>query len=304
MDTIFDAVFADEKRMPASEIQPWMRSIQDSQKTGVMRLIEPPDEKFVLHLYRGNVLPAGVLGSEPASPVKDMFARFVPLSPHGLMHSNLLLQAELQQETNGGQISARTWELEASSTEPCVVKLKWEDASGSILFNGLSNLPHSIFISEGMAVDESGISAPISQRRRDPSCITTVYPLDDSLDVWQEIRLRRLFKSLCDEILRRFELLAGRAIVESFGRIMAAFTTSKNLDISIVNRELVNHEFFPSSQIAAENYRVILNELLEHFSVVVGKRLLESNLREIFAVLPAESYKGLKLSNIVPEEYL
>lgn len=299
MDTIFDAVFASERKMPPSEIPAWMRSIQDSQKTGVLRLIEPPHGKYVWHVHRGSLLPA-----EPITPAGDVFAKFIPLSPHGLIHSNLLLQSELRQQEHGGQISARRWDVEASSADPCVVKLKWEDAAGSILFNGLSSLPHSIFISEGLTIDEPGISAPISQRRNDPSCMVTVYPADPALDAWQEIHLRRTFKSLCDDILARFASLAGHAMLDSFARIMAAFADSKNLDISIAKRELVNHEFFVSSRSAAGNYRVILNELLEHFSVVVGPRLLQSNLREIIAAFSREDSQVLKTYDLLPEQYL
>lgn len=306
MDTIFDNVFANESKKPPSEIQDWMNSIQNAQKTGVMWLYGPPHEKIVLHVDRGNWVysdPENEAGNIVIS--KDMFAKFIPLTSHGLIHSNLLVQAELQQRKNEFNASEYPWETRNSDagTDPYLIKLKWRHASGSILFNGVSSLPHSLFFTENLTLDESGISTPILQRRNDPSCIVTVFSPDSSLDAWQELRMRQSFKLLCDRMLERFELLAGRAIVDTFARVMVAFTVSHNLDISIIKRQLTNHEFFPTAQEAAQNYRLILRELTDHFYAVIGPRLLALNLREITSSLSPENQKLLKTYNILQEEY-
>lgn len=315
METIFDTLFTSEKRRSSAEILAWMRSIQEAETTGIMRLFNPPNDRMILHHYRGNWFlsytnSVKVLGLEDLAVEitrrGDMYLKFIPLSTHGLIHSNLLLCAEYQQQGYGFRSPGDVpWAAENHSrkTDPYLVKMNWENAAGSILFNGVSNLPHSLFISENLILDEPGISTPILQRKDDPSCVVTLFSSDADLEAWQELRLRYSFKILCDRMLERYELIAGRAILESFARVFAAFTDSKKLDISVSKRQLVNNEFFRSPGEAADDYRTILNEFLDQFSVVIGPRLLASNLSEIFAALSIDTREILNYYNILPEEY-
>jgi hypothetical protein len=307
METIFDAVYTHEKKMSPSEIQDWMGSIQSSQKSGVARFYRPPDERLILFLYRGNwqtSYPDDAAGGVDFNG--DMFARFIPLSPYGLIHSNLLVHAEFHQYKRGFKIMESPVSVRnpGSESEPYLIKMKWSNASGSILFNGVSNMPHSLFISEDMVLDEVGISAPILQWKDDPSCAVTLFSPDATLDAWQELRLRVAFKLLYERLLERFELLTGRIIIDSFARIVESFSFEQKVDISITKRQLTNNEFFLHSQDAARQYTIYLGELLSHFSAVIGPRLLASNLREIFHLLPEDSRTILRTYTIVPEGYL
>ena len=315
MITIFDDVFASERKRKPSEILAWMRTIREAETTGVLRLFNPPNEKLIFHHYRGR-WSTSTPDSDGESALidlandialnNDMFTKFIPLSTHGLVHSNLLLRAEYQQQENGVRTSDLPWETNNSSekVDPYLVKMKWENASGSILFNGVSNLPHSLYISENMILDEPGISTPILQRKDDPSCVITLFSPDPTMDAWQELRLRRSFKLLCDRMLERSELIAGRAIVETFAQVISSFTASEKIDISILKRQLVNNEFYVSSHEAAEQYRIILKEFIEHFSAVFGPRLLSSNLREIRLALSSDIRDVLTYYKILPDEYV
>ena len=131
----------------------------------------------------------------------------------------------------------------------------------------------------------------------------TLFSPDAALSAWQELRLRRSFKLLCDQMLDRFESIAGRAIVDSFTRMITSYTSSRNLEISVLKRQLVNNEFFESPQEAAGHYRKVLLEFLEHFSAVIGPRLLASNLREIQALLSSDVHEILTYYTVLPEEY-
>jgi len=313
MNTIFDDVFASERKRKPSEILAWMRTIREAETTGVLRLFNPPSEKLIFHHYRGRW--SSPLNSDSESVIvdlandialnNDMYTKFIPLSTHGLVHSNLLLKAELQQQENGIHSSDLPWETNNSSDkiDPYLVKMKWENASGSILFNGVSNLPHSLYISENLILDEPGISTPILQRKDDPSCVITLFSPDPAMDAWQELRLRRSFKLLCDRMLERFELIAGRVIIESFAQVITSFTNSNHIDISILKRQLVNNEFYSGSQEAAEQYRAIIKEFIDHFSAVFGPRLLASNIHEIRVALSSDVRDVLEYYKILPDEY-
>ena len=97
-----------------------------------------------------------------------------------------------------------------------------------------------------------------------------------------------LFTNICDGILSRFQALAGRALVDSLIRLTLVFASRRNLNINITARKLVDEEFFSSPQQAADNYRLLLKEMLVHFSGISGSRLLSSILREIVTSLPAQ----------------
>ena len=315
MDTIFDDIFASERKRKPAEILAWMRTIREAETTGVLRLFNPPNEKLIFHHYRGR-WSSSTLDPDGDSALidlandialnNDMFTKFIQLSTHGLVHSNLLLRAEYQQQENGVRSAELPWETNSSAerTDPYLIKMKWGNASGSILFNGVSNLPHSLYISENLILDEPGISTPILQRKDDPSCVITLFSPDPTMDAWQELRLRRSFKLLCDRMLERSELIAGRAIVETFTQVISSFTASEQIDISILKRQLVNNEFYRSSHEAAGQYRMVFGEFIDHFSAVFGSRLLLSNLREIRLALSSDIRDVLTYYKILPDEYV
>lgn len=316
MDTIFDNVPVSDKKRSPSEILAWMRSIQEAQTTGVLRLLNPPDQKMILHHYQGNWMNPDLISSvksefsdlaDEITQNGEMFLKFIPLSTHGLIHANLLAQAEHGQQEDSFELSNNapwTFENSGGRTDPYLVKLKWKNAAGSILFNGVSNQPHSLFISENLILDELGISKLIPRQKDDQSCVVTLFSSDPAVDAWRELRLRRSFKLLCDCMLERLEMIAGRVILESFTRVIASFTSAENMDISILKRQLINNEFYRTSQEAAVQYRKVLEEFIEHFSSVLGPRLLLMTMREIYNSLSTDIREDLKFYKILPEEYL
>lgn len=313
METIFDDIHVGEQKLSPSEIQGWMESIRGLQKTGVARLSSLSNETMLRLLNHGNWSTSFVTAAAAPNPKAladwcafqgDVSANFIPLSSYGLVHSNLLLHVERGRQSLESLSSPDVVNHSNGKFKPYLIKLRWRDAAGSILFNGESNPPHSLFVSRNTVIDEMGISEPILQLQNDPSCAVTMFSPDEGLDAWQELRLRKAFKLLYDRTLERIELLTGRAIIDSFARLMTAFAGEQRLDISIVKRQWVNNEFFASSDAAAEYYRLISNELLEHFSAVIGPRLLASNLREVLIVLPGESRDVLHDNAILPEGYI
>jgi hypothetical protein len=315
MDTIFENLLSANEKLLPSEIQAWMNSMQSSQKTGMAKLSDHSTETVFLFLKHGKWVPFffTTTGKSRSAPSADQFAfqgevsvNFIPLSPYGLVHSNLLLHIDQHSQESSQQMLENPGVIHPSAVRnnPYLVKIQWKDAAASILFNGNSTPPHSLFISKTTIRDELGISEPIIRLQNDPSGIVTVYSPREGVDAWNELHLRKAFEQLYNNMLGRIELLTGRAIIDSFTRIMSAFAGEQGLDISIQNRQWVNHELFFSTSMAASRYKAILSELLEHFSAVIGPRLLASNLREVFIALPNEARDVLTTHTILPEGYL
>jgi hypothetical protein len=105
-------------------------------------------------------------------------------------------------------------------------------------------------------------------------------------------------------MLVRFELMTGRALVDSLVRLVSVCAARNNLDITISSRKVVDNEVFPSSWDAAQGYRKILREMFSHFSSVVGSRLLSLTMQEIVASLPELERSAISASELLPEGYV
>jgi hypothetical protein len=234
-----------------------------------------------------------------------VFGRFIPLTVSGLIHSRLLSHAGFNRPEAISKAALRQgWrESPGDDIEPYLVKLKTNDASASILFHVVSSQPHSLYVGRGSFLDQPGIPETIYRMSEDPMCVVNIFSPDGELDIWQEARLRMAFKRLTDATLERLEMLTGRVITYSFSRILAVVAASHNLDIAIVQRQWINQEAFRTSRDAAEKYRIVFGELLDHFSAVIGPRLLETNLREVHAALPGDAREILRAHEVLPEVY-
>jgi len=304
METIFNEVFTAEQKMSPSEFQAWISSIRSTQGSGVLRLRTPSTEVNIYFLSHGNWHTSKTNDGDNDVQIEmefneDVFGAFIPLSTLGMVHFNLLLSASQFQtkaffDTRGNPVNG---------TDPYMIKMSMGHPVGSILYNGFSELPHSLLIAENNILDEVGIPDQLLQWKNDPVCAVTIFSFDPSLDAWQELALRKSVKYLYDRMLERCEIQTGRSIVESFTRIVAMFAAEQDINVSIIGRQWVNNEFFISTEDAAYYYRLAFNELLDHFSAVLGSRLLSSNLREVFAALPGGSREVIKRNMILPEGY-
>lgn len=305
METTFNEAFNAEQKIPPSELQTWIRSIQSTQISGVLRLRSLSTKAKMYFLNHGNWYTShsedgGIITFAEMGFNEDVYAAFTALSALGMVHFNLLWSASQFQ----GKANIETRENPINGTDPYLIKIDFEHAAGSILYNGFTNIPHSLFFEGSKILDENGIPQQLMQLKNDPACAVTVIAFDPSLDVWQELILRKSVKFLYDRILESCEMQTGRSIVESFSRIAAMFAAEQNINVSVTGRRWINNEFFSSSENAAYYYRLAFTELFDHFSAVLGSRLLADNLRDAFASLPGGNREVIKRNMIIPEGYL
>jgi hypothetical protein len=306
METIYDYFVPDEGAIPAGGMMGRLSSIQEKGLTGVAVVYQPSREKILQHFYRGNILSVKDGQDSPAQPVPEgepVVLKFIQLTPHGLIHSNLLTSIERHQRERGGQPRTFSGQVEYTSagTDPYILRFQWDKAGGSILFNALTNQPHSLYVSGRTMIDQSGAAKTILDKKDEPSCKVVTYSPNAALEPWQEILIRNSFKVLADNLLERLETLTGRVITYSFSRILSAYANSKNLDISISQRQWINNHVFDTVESAAAVYREVFIELMEHFSAVIGPRLLESNLQDVFGNLSESSLRDLSQYGVLPQ---
>ncbi len=306
MASIFDKVFTAEQKMPPAELQVWVNSIRSKNKTGILRLRTSSNEPEFFFLCRAGWYSISSKDSGNAldewlqSVTGDVQGSFSLLSHLGMSHYWTALNSVRYQITTMDGIKS----LPLNSAEPYLVKMNLDGAEGSILYKGFSDLPHSLFISENTLLDEVGIPEKLLYWKNDPACQVSIFPFDPALESWQIIALRKAFKILYDRILERCEKQTGRSIVASFARIIALFSAEQSVNVSVEGSQWFDRDFYPSTEEAAYYYRLALNELLEHFSAVLGPRLLSSNLLEAYALMSAGNREVLQKNTIIPEGFL
>jgi len=279
--------------MPATDVQVLVDAYRERQRTGVLRLGYDSEEQLCLLVKRGEPLNAYLITPEkwevfPAERVVeqilaagDAYAKFFPLSPFSLLNAKLLMQSSgssVQVMANQTQLAEYLASF-SSKGEATLAHLAWKNAAGMILFTQHTD-PRFSFVSQDITLDEQG-SYKVLCEWSEPESAVTIFPPDLSVEAWQEYYLRDAFANICESSLSRFEVLTGRALVDSLIRLVNVFTDRQNIDISIMSRKLTDNEVFPSPKQAAYVYRLLLAEFFNHFSVVIGNRLYISVMREI-----------------------
>jgi hypothetical protein len=312
---IFNAIFPDEIKMPVQNIQALIDSYQERQKTGAIRLGYASEKQLCFLFKRGDMINAYLVtpdkweallpghGMDWMLSAGDAYTKSISLSPFSLLMTKLLIQARSEKTEILESQKQLAEYLNATSikSETTLLHLAWNNAAGVILFTPHSD-PHFNFISQDITLDEAG-GYKILCEWSAPQCAVTSLAPDLSVGAWQEYYLRRAFTDVCERILTRFEILTGRALVDSLVRLAAVFASRQNLDISITARKLVDREVFQSPQEAARNYRLLLGEIFDHFSAVIGPRLYASTLREIIKDLPEQERQILKSFDVFPKGY-
>lgn len=316
MKTVFAPIYPDELQISVPRIQALIDSYCERKRTGIIRLGYPSRKYLQLLFKRGELLNTYLVSQEAPESLRpgqwmkwveaagDAYTKILQLSTFGLFVSKLLIvsvEAKTEDFSQPVQLSEYIASL-GKQAEPSLIQVNWDHAMGGILFPGLQNDAHSIFISQEAVVDEAGVHKNFSLWNEPHYVIETIVP-NPSVDAWQEYYLRRSFSEICDLMLGRFEVMTGRALVDSLVRLVSICAARNKLDIMISARKVVDHEVFSSPQNAAQNYRQILKEMFAHFSAVVGPRLLSSTMQEIVAHLPERERAVIRAFELFPEGY-
>ncbi|MBI5952709.1 MAG: hypothetical protein HY865_13715 [Chloroflexi bacterium] len=292
-------------------------SYSERKRTGVIRLGYPSRKHLCLLFKRGELLnsylaqPSAALEPLAASQwVKwveaagDAYTKIMSLSVRGLFVSKLLITVgggTTENFSMPAQLSDYIASLEGKAGTT-LLRVNWNRAMGGIFFSDAQDETHSVFLSRETVVDETGVHKNFSTWN-EVNCAVEMAALDLSVDTWREWYLRRAFSEICRLMLSRFEVMTGRALVDSLVRLVSICAARNNLDIMISSRKVVDNEAFSSPADAAQSYREILTEMFSHFSSVVGSRLLSLTMQEIVASLPELERSAISTSELLPEGY-
>lgn len=316
MQTVFHTIFPDEIKMPPQSVQDLLNSYRERQKTGVIRLGYASGEQLHLLFKRGELLNSYLFAAdryealtveraeEHARSAGDAYAKSVTISPFGLLMGKILMQAPTETAPQKFYDYARLGEYLGTlgdRSKAALAYLEWSSAAGAIFFAPRAE-PRFNFVSQDMVLDERGSYKALCEWK-EQECAVTVFAPNLSVEAWQEFYLRSAFEKVCEGSLARFETLTGRALVDSLVRLLNVFTNRQNIDISITARKLTDNEFFSSPAKTLYAYRLLLSELVNHFSGVIGARLCSSTIRLIVKSLPRHEYETARKLELFPKGY-
>jgi hypothetical protein len=316
MSAPFQKIFPDELKVPVSSVRALFEAYRTRKQTGVIRLISENAGALYLLLKNGEVLNTYLIIPQGWKHVSletrdawinsagNTYTKFIPLSAQGLLICKLLIEGTAERtETLVRSVDIGEY-LDQQKKAPgmSLVHLEWEKSMGAVLFSGSSAPPDSFFISSDNLYDQATI-APLLKPGH-PNCEVALFGFDSSVSAWQEYLLRRIFADVCERTLSQFQMLTGRALVNSLVRLIIAFASRCNLNINISSQKVVDNEVFSSPQQAADNYHQLLTEMLVHASGITGSRLLSSTVKEIVETLPAEERAIIKNFPLFAEGYI
>lgn len=313
----FHKAFADEVKMPAPSIRALIDICRERRQTGVIRLISAGGKSLYLLFKHGDMINSYAVSSQSWKSVLseqcdawidsagDAHAKFIRLSPQGLLICKLLIQntaGKIETFTRPADIG-KYLESQKKAPDLSLVQLEWENSVGAVLFPEPSESPYSLFVSPETVYDQTDI-APAILEPAQPHCTLISFGFDQTVEAWQEYLLRHVFMDICEHTFSQFQMLTGRSLIDNIIRLILAFASRRSLDIGISSRKVVDSEVFSSPQQAAESYRLLLTEIFLHFSGITGTRLLSSTLREIIANLPAQERALVAAFSLFPEGYI
>jgi hypothetical protein len=314
VNSILNTVCLDTLKMPAQNIQVLIDSYGERQKTGVLEVIYASEKSLYLFFRRGDIINTYLLLPHGCQPLPSerirewirsagaAYVKVIPLSSFGVLIFKLLIQSF----ANGRAApfsSPAELDLQLGravrESQPSLALVTWDSAVGCILFAPSCD-PKFIFVSQDIILDEVGSYKVFSEWHENDGTLTVFNPAF-SVQAWQEYYLRRAFADLFERILSRFEVMTGRVLVDSLLRLVAVFASRQNLDIVITARSVTDREVFSSPESAAASYRLLLSEVFEHFSAVIGPRLYASISREVVADLPEWEREAVQNFSLLPK---
>ncbi|GAB4545923.1 MAG: hypothetical protein Fur002_20530 [Anaerolineales bacterium] len=301
--------------MPVANIQALLDSYQERRRTGVVRLAYALQKQLFFFFKRGKTLNAYLVTPERwelqtleqsvswALEAGDAYTQSAALSTFGALMTKLSVEArgETPIKVERAALNEYFQNIQAQG-QPAFLRLAWQNSAGAAFF-APNSTPHIQFLARDVLIDEPGSLKTFLDWEED-SCMTQLFTPDLTANAWQEYFLRLAFANIFESLMKRFEVLTGRALIDSLARMVSAFAAHQNLNVSVKARKLEDNEFFSTPQESAQKYRFLLVEIFTHFSAVIGPRLHEITVREIVSRLSPFERQVIRQFDLLPKGYV
>jgi hypothetical protein len=211
---------------------------------------------------------------------------FPPLSPGQLLlcksPGRLLLFEracfEMQAQETRQNVSAPELEKLFLSFEnresATIATIQWPQAQARVLFSGsMLKVHRAVFIRDVQNAEDDPNFISIRSQQDSPSRVE-IYRGGLASDPWIAIHLNILFEFFCGHILRQYEYLTGKVMVESILKNVTIHASQQDWDMEGIHSNIVDQTLFDTIDDMTSAYKEILALVEGQMKSIIGASLL------------------------------
>lgn len=314
MLTLFENVYPSLRHVSASQFQAMLRLFQQDLFSGLVEVNYSPHEKFFIFLQDGQ--PAACYRYSDPGPARyevdnlamvlagkgDAQIRVCPLSPRFTRALRTLIEQQDRHEIHSLQTSALAAQINEwqSAPDPSLVHIQWPSAQGFVFLPGKGFTPRQYLFVNADQASESAAAAALLSHWNETTCEVSRYPFCDTL-AWQENSLHFGFTLLAEQVVSRYEELAGGVLLRKMEDSINSMARIQSWNIAFIDKSVDDIQTFASLQQAVTVYRAIFQSVFTHTSAVIGPKLLLSSVREGIELLSPPVQVALHQNNLLGE---
>lgn len=307
INSLFSPDFAEQTSVPAGKLGASIQAYQRDLQTGLVEVDIPGEVGHILlfargqlvTVYRGNAVDrlesAGWIESLNGSSPKASL-RMLALTPQDVRIFKILIE----QQSDTRCISTGGLSLEKQFLEwmehavPALVQVRWPKAEALVSFPGQGAASYyTLFINANQILHSAGGLTEIYGWKENYDSVR-LFSSEPRTLAWTEYLLHQAFSGLVSNLLRKFEKLIGRILLNQIIRDVNFKATAHDWNLSVNANSVNDQTIFVSPAAAAEVYSHLLEVIFHHIESVLGATMLGMLVSEAIHRLPVSDRQVLK----------
>ncbi len=182
----------------------------------------------------------------------------------------------------------------SSQSQSQVIHILWESAEGYLRFAGATSPSNTFYLTTGqLRTEQDGLTTILNHP--ETSCVVMRYTTVQQEHTQEQlISLQQAFGALVNMLVTRYANLVGRGLSNTLMLEFNAIAIKNTWQIRLTTAGVTNTQQFTNPLSAQQSYQLLLQELRNHMSLVVGARLVETLTREALIDLAPEAQQTLR----------
>ncbi len=314
MMPLFEHAPATQSIVRVSRLQAMLNTYQQDWLTGVVQIAWAADTRALLLFVDGKIVSAYLLTEETRKAIspsdlsahmsaETLTVRALTLPREGVHTVESLLEWYPPAEIASVETSALEGQLNAWSTReiPGVVHLIWPDAEGFVMLPGNTPPEQALFMTERRVEHGRAGLAAIHSHPEGP-CTLAYYmaPADIAAMRGEVSLLQKAFDSLVNAVIQRYTEIVGSHMARALILELNAHAHASGWNVRLSTTGVADAQEFGNPDAAAQVYRSLLNDLIEHMAIVIGKRLAGALVLEASIQLGSAAQKAIQTHALIP----
>jgi hypothetical protein len=293
MKHLFPSASATEISASAAQVQALIQMFRQDLMTGLIDINYLPDKQLIFLFTEGKIATTYLLTSLDWKRLQPLewnalvsnitgTVRTLQLPREGLRVSKILIESDTPIRTFTTQTSDLKKHVEEWTAYPHngPIHLRWSQAEAVMLFPGYNPAAQpALFVNNEQAICGTDAFRNILNWH-ETQCEASVYSGDQASEAFEEYLLQRTFTGTVQKVIRRYNELAGRSLVNALGQEITTAARGQGWHIQSSDGTVTDAEIFSSIQNQASAYRMIAGLCLSRIEDVMGSKITTSIVQE------------------------